>query len=157
MEQHKCQEFTNIIGDCLQDDTLDEIRASRFVTVSLDGSTDSSVRESLYPYESTCEPAGRVRVAEDLNASPLTEERDRRLLRRSHKDARRENLRSVVVPAIGATSSYVPRQFNAVLFDISFLQSKHVPSLQPARSTSLYAPHVSISSTASNTSIHAYV
>ena len=54
-------------------------------------------------------PAGRVRVAEDLNASPLTEERDRRLLRRSHKDARKrsENLRSVVVPAIGATSSYL--------------------------------------------------
>ncbi|KAL5457228.1 hypothetical protein EMCRGX_G034473 [Ephydatia muelleri] len=54
-------------------------------------------------------PAGRVRVAEDLNASPLTEDRDRRLLRRSHKDARKrsENLRSVVVPAIGATSSYL--------------------------------------------------
>ena len=43
--EHKCQEFTNIIGDCLQDDTSDEIRASRFVTVSLDGSTDSSVQE----------------------------------------------------------------------------------------------------------------
>ena len=50
MEQHKCQEFTNIIGDCLQDDTLDEIRASRFVTVSLDGSTDSSVQEKEMIY-----------------------------------------------------------------------------------------------------------
>ena len=29
---------TSNVGDCLQDDTLDEIRASRFVTVSLDGS-----------------------------------------------------------------------------------------------------------------------
>ena len=43
--EHKCQEFTNIIGDCSQDDTPDEIRASRFVTVSLDGSTDSSIQE----------------------------------------------------------------------------------------------------------------
>eukprot|EP00731_Ephydatia_muelleri_P037733 Em0549g2a len=44
--EHKCQKFTNTIGDCLQDaDTLDEIRASRFVTVSLDGSMDNSVQE----------------------------------------------------------------------------------------------------------------
>ena len=35
---------------CLQDDTLDEIRASRFVTVSLDGSTDSSVQEKEMIY-----------------------------------------------------------------------------------------------------------
>eukprot|EP00731_Ephydatia_muelleri_P037641 Em0527g1a len=43
--EHKCQKFTNTIGDCLQDaDTLDEIRASRFVTVSLDGSMDNSCK-----------------------------------------------------------------------------------------------------------------
>ena len=48
--EHKCQEFTNTFGDCLQDDTLDEIRASRFVTVSLDGSTDSRVQEKKMIY-----------------------------------------------------------------------------------------------------------
>ena len=48
--EHKCQEFTNTFGDCLQDDMLDEIRASRFVTVSLDGSTDSSVQEKEMIY-----------------------------------------------------------------------------------------------------------
>ena len=48
--EHKCQEFTNTFGDCLQDDTLDEIRASRFVTVSLDGSTDSRVQEKEMIY-----------------------------------------------------------------------------------------------------------
>lgn len=54
-------------------------------------------------------PAGRVKVAEDLNDSPPTDDRDRRLLRRSRKDARRrsENLRSVAVPAMGATSGYL--------------------------------------------------
>lgn len=54
-------------------------------------------------------PAGRVKVAEDLNDSPSTDDRDRRLLRRSRKDARRrsENLRSVAVPAMGATSGYL--------------------------------------------------
>ena len=50
LTEHKCQEFANIVGDCMADDTRDEISGSRYLTVLLDGSTDSSVMEKELLY-----------------------------------------------------------------------------------------------------------
>ena len=53
--------------------------------------------------------AGRVKVTQRLNASSPTEDKDRRLVRRSHRKARKrsERLRDAVLPTMGATNGYL--------------------------------------------------
>lgn len=48
--EHKCQEFTNIIAEGMKDDALEEIKSARYLSVLLDGSTDSSVLEKELMY-----------------------------------------------------------------------------------------------------------
>ena len=42
---HKCQEFASIIGETMSDDLAEALRCCRYMSVLMDGSTDSSVTE----------------------------------------------------------------------------------------------------------------
>ena len=43
--EHRCQEFTSIIGETMSDDLVEALRGCRYMSVLMDGSTDSSVTE----------------------------------------------------------------------------------------------------------------
>ena len=43
--EHKCQEFASIIGETMSDDVVEALRSCRYMSVLIDGSTDSSVAE----------------------------------------------------------------------------------------------------------------
>ena len=43
--EHKCQEFASIIGETMSDDFVEALRSCRYMSVLVDGSTDSSVME----------------------------------------------------------------------------------------------------------------
>ena len=50
--EHKCQEFASIIGETMSDDLVEAPRSCRYMSVLMDGSTDSSVteKEPFYVY-----------------------------------------------------------------------------------------------------------
>ena len=50
--EHKCQEFASIIGETMNDDLVEALRSCRYMSVLMDGSTDSSVteKEPFYVY-----------------------------------------------------------------------------------------------------------
>ena len=43
--EHKCQEFASIIGETMSDDLVEAPRSCRYMSVLMDGSTDSGVTE----------------------------------------------------------------------------------------------------------------
>ena len=55
--EHKCQEFASIIGETMSDNLVEALRSCRYMSVLMDGSTDSSVTEKdpepfyIYVYE----------------------------------------------------------------------------------------------------------
>ena len=50
--EHKCQEFASIFGETMSDDLVEALRSGRYISVLMDGSTDSSVteKEPFYVY-----------------------------------------------------------------------------------------------------------
>ena len=54
--EHKCQEFASIIGEPMSDDLVEALRSYRYMSVLMDGSTDSSVteKEPFYVYVYGC-------------------------------------------------------------------------------------------------------
>ena len=48
--EHKCRDFTILIGESMRDDVLVSVRKSRYLAVLMDGSTDSSVVEKELVY-----------------------------------------------------------------------------------------------------------
>ena len=58
-KEHKCQEFASIIGETMSDDLVEALRSCRYMSVLMDGSTDSSVTEK--------EPFLRLRLREYAN------------------------------------------------------------------------------------------
>ena len=49
---HKCSEFVEIVGETMRDSVLQEMKSSKFMTILIDGSTDSSVKEKELMYVS---------------------------------------------------------------------------------------------------------
>ena len=48
--EHKCRDFTIVIGESMRDSVLDTLRKLRYLAVLMDGSTDSSVVEKEVIY-----------------------------------------------------------------------------------------------------------
>ena len=50
--EHKCQEFAGIIGETMTDDLVEALRSCRYMSVLMDGSTNSSMteKEPFYVY-----------------------------------------------------------------------------------------------------------
>ena len=48
--EHKCQEFASIIGETISDDLVQALRSCRYMSVLMDGLTDSSVTEKEHSY-----------------------------------------------------------------------------------------------------------
>ncbi len=58
--EHKCREFTVLIGECTRDKVLDSVRQSHYLAVLIDGSTDSSVVEKVLVYVMYVRPEGKA-------------------------------------------------------------------------------------------------
>lgn len=58
--EHKCREFTVLIGECMRDKVLDYVRQSHYLAVLIDGSTDSTVIEKELVYVMYVGPEGKA-------------------------------------------------------------------------------------------------
>ena len=58
--EHKCRDFTIVIGEPMMDSVLDTLRKSRYLAVLMDSSTDSSIVEEELIYVMLISADGKV-------------------------------------------------------------------------------------------------
>jgi len=58
--EHKCNDFTTLIGECMRDKVLASWHKSHYLAVLMDGSTDSSVVEKELVYVMYIGPDGKI-------------------------------------------------------------------------------------------------